>query len=290
MSDVDTIGGAPADTGTPADNGAPADGGRFEGGGEPQGNWFDSFEDKDLSGWVGNQGFKNAETLANSYRNLQKLTGAGVDKIVKLPQEGTAEEWGEVYSKLGRPENASDYDFKLFDAEPDPKFQEMVSNAFHEAGLNHTQSAKVLNVMKEYADHLNTSYEANQAQKAEQADKALQKEWGATYKKNINTARMVAQGLELSDEQVDSLQASLGFDGLMKMLNNVANKFKINEDTFITGDNTGNNFGNMTPAAAKSRIAELKKDKVFYQRLMVDKDVDAVNEWNKLHRMAHGQA
>src|SRR4051812_7514574 len=90
-----STGTPPPSTGTPPPSGgapaAPAD-------------WTAGLNEA-TRGFVENRGFKDPQTLADSYVNLEKLMGVPKDRLLQVPEkDDDAEGWGKVYNRLGRPE------------------------------------------------------------------------------------------------------------------------------------------------------------------------------------------
>ena len=97
------------------------------------------------------RGHKSLETiqdlpsLAKSYVNAQSMIGA--DKIALPGKSSTPEQWGEIYSKLGRPEAADKYELSNNlpeGQELDPTLMGGFTNTAHAAGLSTKQAQSLL--------------------------------------------------------------------------------------------------------------------------------------------------
>ncbi len=113
--------------------------------------------------------FKGIPDLAKSYLDGRKKYG-DPDKLLKLPEEGDAKGWSELYDKLGRPKTAGDYEIESvegleYDKNLIPKYQEF----FHKLDL---PKAKVKELTKGYAAMRVEEHKAAAAaeQQAQQAD------------------------------------------------------------------------------------------------------------------------
>ena len=109
--------------------------------------------------------FKDPNALAKSYVELKKMSGSSirfpenndpreehvkfldkimqVDGIIALPNEKDEESMGKFYNRLGRPENAVEYQFSENTStmlKSDPETSEMIKEVFHKAGLNQKQA------------------------------------------------------------------------------------------------------------------------------------------------------
>ena len=79
--------------------------------------------DADTAGYVQNKGWGTVPDVVTSYRNLEKLLGVPKDQIIQLPKAEDKEAWGQVFNRLGRPEDPKNYEFGL-PKEADPAFVE----------------------------------------------------------------------------------------------------------------------------------------------------------------------
>ena len=69
-----------------------------------QGQWYDAFPE-DVRGLVQNKGWQSPVDAIQSYTNLEKFLGADkAGRGLVLPKDDAgADEWGQVYDRLGRP-------------------------------------------------------------------------------------------------------------------------------------------------------------------------------------------
>jgi hypothetical protein len=92
--------------------------------------------------WIGKAGIKDVGSLAAKARNAESLIG----NSVRVPSDdATAEDWQKFYAKVGRPEKADGYEFKLPDGLPeDLPYDAEFANEFkawaHETGLTPKQA------------------------------------------------------------------------------------------------------------------------------------------------------
>lgn len=242
--------------------------------------WFNGFNDE-LKGYVQTKGFKDPQTVVESYRGLEKLMGAPKDRILKLPEKADAPEWNDIYAKLGRPQDGTGYKFEL-PKDTNPAFESWARENFHKLGLTKAQGEAL---MKGYME-LNSNHQnelTSQKQSAFQnQEAALKKDWGAAYDQNVQAARIAANQFGFSAEAIDTLQDAMGYDGVMKFLSNLGSK--VGEAQFV-GNNTGNGFGVLTPQQAMNEIRELKNDKEFISRY-ANGDREAVQRINQLTKWA----
>lgn len=260
----------------------------------PEGNkWYSGLPNED-QGWLQNRGLHEKDVNAavtetiKSYRNLESRIGVPADRLLKLPEKLEGDEMAAVYNRLGRPEKAEGYDLKAPEnVELNDEFVSWAKGAFHAAGLNQTQAQEVLSA---YLAFEGGNMETSEAQAQEQAtaqEAALRKEWGNAYDQNVNAARRAARDLGVDAETIDSLEKAMGYDGVLKLFNNVAGR--IMEPGFREGgsDNGPGGFrGTLTPQQALDKIRELKGDKAFVSKYSQG-DAEAKRRMGELHRAAY---
>lgn len=176
-------GGAPAgaapapsvpDSGQPAGGSAPA--------------WHAGFADKGLATHASVQKFKDPESLAKSYVELEK-------SAVFLPKDNTRESWEKVWNRLGRPETPEGYNLKApvlpEGAEFDRKPFEGFSSFAHSIGLSQWQAQELVNWAGQKQAIGGSGSKLLSPAKME---KVLRQKWGdAVYDHNIAlTQRAVA--------------------------------------------------------------------------------------------------
>ncbi|HMU86913.1 MAG TPA: hypothetical protein PKC11_04705 [Agitococcus sp.] len=246
-------------------------------------DWKSGFNDE-LKGYVEAKGFKDPAAITESYRNLEKITGAGLDKLIKLPQKSDDQAgWNEVYKKLGRPDKADDYKIDVPQGTGDENFAKWAKGLFHEAGLSKAQGEKIAAKWNEYV--LNNAKQTVEAhnQNISAQESELKKEWGMAFDKNMEAARAAAHEFGLDNETIDKLEDAMGWTGVIKFMHNVGSK--LGEHGFVSS-NQQQGFGVMTPEAARHRISLLKSDSDFAKRFM-NGEMSAREEMNRLHQMAY---
>jgi len=156
-------------------------------------NWKD-FIPEDIRGSDSLSKFTDVGALAKSYINAEKMIGK--DSVV-IPT--TEEEFQEVYTKLGRPENFEQYEFADPEnlhplAEIDPGIQDKFLKAAHDMGLNQSQ---VTSFNKWYYELINS--QASDAQREEEVfvednRNALKQVWGEKLDGNLEmVSRAITQ-------------------------------------------------------------------------------------------------
>lgn len=244
-------------------------------------DWTSGLND-DLKGFVQNKGFKDPASVIDSYRNLEKLTGLPKEKILRLPDNmDDPAAMNEIYSRLGKPATADEYKIKAGEGE-NAEFAKWMSDTFFENGLTTKQAQGILNKWNEMQGNLTKQQSEKLEAALAQQEQELKKEWGMAYDQKVQTAKRAAQAFGVAPEVIDRLEKAMGYTGVMKFFDAIGSK--IGEAQYV-GSNSSQGF-NMTPEAARNKIAMLRGDASFIQRLQ-NKDVAALNEWNQAHKMAY---
>ncbi|HET6890531.1 MAG TPA: hypothetical protein VFH31_05465 [Pyrinomonadaceae bacterium] len=268
------------DTGTPAATQAAGNES-----GANAGAWYESIADQELRGFVQNRGWKDPGSLADSYRNLEKLTGVPADQILKLPKEDDVEGWGKVYDRLGRPQTPDGYQLPVPDGVPQD-FAKAASAKFHELGL----PAKQAQELTKWWNEQNASMAENMAMQREQQAEAdmgeLKREWGQKFDAEVETGRRAVRQFGIDPETLGKIEDSIGTAALMKMFNKIGKG--LGEASFEGGDrgNSQPQFG-VSKDAAMQRISELKQDQAWTAKYLSG-DVNAKAEMDRLMSIAYG--
>lgn len=249
-------------------------------------DWTAGFNDE-MKGYINNKGFKDVSTLADSYRNLEKLIGVPKEQIMKLPASLRDEkgawtpEGRAVFERLGLPKEAKEYGLKFKDGMVDPKIAEALPNWFLEAGIPKDAANAIVTSLQNFQQAAQAQAVEDYKAKATAAEANLKKEWGGAYEQNITLAKEATRVLGLETSQLNAFEQVLGHEGAMKLLQKVAGA--VREDNFTSGRSANTQ---MTPDQAKSQIKDLQKDLDFGSRLMRG-EVEAKTKWEGLHKQAY---
>lgn len=247
--------GAPATgTGTPsAGTGAPAG---FD--------WTTAGLDPADMPMVTERQWKSPKDVLTSYKNLEKLTGVPPELMVKLPKDNDPAAWNEVYTKLGRPADATGYKLPVPEGDKG-EFAKTASTWFHEAGLSQSSANKLAEKWNAYqTEQAKGSAAATTAQQVKETEE-LKGEWGGQFAANCAIVDKAAMAFGISEAHLQALKVSMGPKAAMKFLHNLGSRVAV-EGKFVSGDRTDSHaFAGMTPDLAMAKIAELKHDKSFIQ-------------------------
>lgn len=187
---------------------------------------------------------KSPAELANAYRELQKKFSS-TRPLPELPKDASPEQVKEYREQLGIPEKWQDYDTNLENGvvigEADRPIVEKMLEKFHERNV---KPSEVKAVLQDYFNMVNDmEVERLQTQKnsTSEAEQALQKEWGTSYKQNIASVVNLLKG-QLGEEGLAKLNGATFADGspvindvsLMKWFGNLAAKSGIGGNSTIT--------------------------------------------------------
>jgi len=203
---------------------------------------------------------KDVGSLAKGYVNAQSMIGA--DKIALPGKHATDDDWNNVYTKLGRPEEPSGYELSNNlpeGQEPNEKMLEWFKGTAHKAGLSPRQAQIVLQDYNE----MNQSQSSVDTGQAEQmvmdTETELKKEYGQAFEDRMSTGNAVAK--QFGAEGIDEIQLADGrtlgdHPDIIKMMVNIGQfmKEKMGEDT-LEGVKSN---GAMAPSEAAAKLAEIR--------------------------------
>lgn len=241
-------------------------------------------------GVVQNKQWNGVGAVLESYVNLEKLTGAPADQIIRLPgKDAKPEDWRKnVWGRLGLPTDAKGYAIEIPKTGGDPALVEWARTTMHEIGVPKGMGEALAKKFMEHVAGATEKYGQERSTKNEAGKLALGKEWGAAHDQNIGIAKKAAGALGVTAEQIDQLEQVMGYDGVMKFFHSAGSK--IGEDSFISGDGKGGSkvttVGALTPAAARDRLNQLKTDKAWVAKY-ASGDAEAKAEMERLQKWAN---
>ena len=224
--------------------------------------------------------FPSVEAMAGAYINAQKLIGA--DKIgVPNPKTATAEDWENVWNKLGRPA-LDKYDIKFGEGVTiDKDFSEDFKKNAHKAGLLPNQAQ----ALADWFSSVNSGAEQKAAAAfKQQFDKQvgeLKTEWGNAFDAKIGRVNKM-----LGDMGATKYFKDKGYGAdvtLYKYLDSVAEKL-YKEQKLVDGNAGGKQV--RTPQEIKAAIGKLQADNAYMTKAHPG-HAAAVQEmadlWNEYH-------
>ncbi len=208
------------------------------------------------SAYMTEKGAATAGDFIESYRTLERYQG----NSIALPgDDATAEDWGRIHNRLGRPETADAYDFGDLSQVDDRGKAEIdwFRNTSHELGLSQKQAGGLLGRFSEYGARREESETAAGKQAALDAMAALHAEWGAEKDKNTALADRAIRALGLGENDIAALTATpAGQVALNRAMARIAPK--LGEDVQI-GKGRGGDLA-LSRADAQARITAIYGD------------------------------
>ena len=204
------------------------------------------------------------ESLAKTAIHAQSMIGA--DKIAVPGRWANDDDWNNVYTKLGKPEDAQGYKLELKEGtQVDKDMESWYRGLAHKAGLNDRQANTIFQEYMAKEAELKAANAPPSPEDVEiikgEAEIALKKEWGKAFDTKMNEAKGVLT--EFAPKDFDQLLTKdgvpLGNDPVfIKTLANIGNYInsKLGEDKMV-GSKQQPQF---TPADAEKEIAALRGD------------------------------
>lgn len=245
---------------------------------QPEGDapWYASIQDEELRGVAENCQWASPEDSVKSYRNLEKLLGVPEDQLMRLPQDG---DYTEVFNRLGKPSSATDYEVDLGDD------TDAFRTFFHQANLTSDQAKALAENYNTYISQVEEQAAKDIEQQSQAALNELKGELGGQFDRLLGDVRRGVQNLNMSDEELNMMEAAFGTKRMYEILGKVGPLFAEADGPNNTMS-SHNGFGGMSPEAARSEIQLLKKDTEFMGKLLGN-DQKSRDRWAALHRNAY---
>ena len=204
------------------------------------------------------------ESLAKTAIHAQSMIGA--DKLAIPGKWANDDDWNNVYTKLGKPEDAQGYKLEVKEGtQVDKDMESWYRGLAHKAGLNDRQANTIFQEYMAKEAELKAANAPPSPEDVEiikgEAEIALKKEWGKAFDTRMNEAKGVLS--EFAPKDFDQLLTKdgvpLGNDPVfIKTLANIGNYInsKLGEDKMI-GNKQQPQY---TPADAEKEIAALRGD------------------------------
>ncbi len=213
---------------------------------------------EDLQNEPSLQSINDVNQLAKGYVSAQRMVGA--DKIAVPTKNSTPDDWKEVYTKLGLPEDVKDYNVNYNLAEnasPEPV------NGFlkvaHESGILPHQAQAILDYYTGLETDSAKSAEASVELAKSNNETELRKEFGLAYQEKINAANEVFKTFfakDIANVKLDDGTPVGNHPGFIKALAEMSKNFS--EDSIKAGQES---TGNLTPNEAINEINKIMGDK-----------------------------
>jgi hypothetical protein len=194
----------------------------------------------------------------------------GADKIILPNKYATEDEWGNIYSKLGRPEAPDKYEVKLPEKSGiSEEFLSGIKQTAYKAGLNSKQVNEFVNF---YNGQLELSQKNIQELTQKEIEKdigALKQEWGAAYDSKIKAAQVALKEFGGPDIFKYLEESGLHTDTkLAKLFAKIGES--LGEDKGIGGEKSTSNM--LTPDEANRELSNLWSNPAYTDKGHPDHD------------------
>lgn len=201
-----------------------------------------------------------------SWKAAERHVGVPADQILRVPKDVKDEAgWKAVWSKLGKPAEAKDYDFSALKKSDgtalDDTFVENVRQWAFQSNLPKDAATGMAQQFQKFLDGRQTNEKVERDAKLIEQKAALKKNWGANEPANTFVAQRAAAALGIAPETVAALEGVVGYDKIMEMFRSIGEK--IGEDKFVKSEAPGGKGGPMTREQAVARRTDLMSDPVW---------------------------
>lgn len=223
-------------------------------------DWVETIADADLKGFVQTKGFKDPASLADSYRNLEKLVGVPKERLLKLPEKSDDPEWSGIWHRLGRPEKAEEYQLQ-----GDEPLTKRFGEAFHKANLTREQAKAINDEWNGYVAELVKAEEAEFQARDRKEMEELQARWGNDFDKHAEFGRRAGQEFGLSEDDFKAVSDALGPGKTLELFHKIGSRLGEAKPLDAAG---GKTFGAMTKEQAQHKINLLMQDRDWTARYL----------------------
>ncbi len=237
---------------------------------------------------VTTKGWKSPADVVGSYRHLETAVGVPPERLIKLPKDASdPKAWGEIYTKLGRPETADKYIIPVPEGDKG-EFAAEVKPVLHKLGLSGDQATKL---GEWWNGKMAASQKAQQAEvEARNAKDVtdLKMQWGSDYDARATLVDRAAESFGMTQTHLDALKTVMGPKAAMEFLHNIGSKIAV-EDSTVPGMSGQSTSVGMTREAAAAKITALKQDRDFVKQFNSSDPKqrrEARDEMSRLSRLA----
>lgn len=237
----------------------------------------DDAEDGALSdkAWMENKGYSDPAALVKAIRSLETKVGA---KPIEAPGEDATPEQVAAYRKaIGVPEAADGYAFDIPAGwEADMAMFQPLREAALAGGMPATAWATLTDAFKtKIIDDHNAMVDSHNAERD-----GVFREWGAAKDENVTLFQRGMAEFAFKPDEVQAMQMALGKGGTERLYKLGVKLGQMTGEDRLAAPLDHKPSG-LSLASAKSQLAELEKDRPFFEKLRA-KDPAAVSKHNRL--------
>lgn len=220
-------------------------------------------------GWHVKPAAEAALEAIRAHREAEKYLGAGVDKLVRIPDNNDPVQVKAFRDKLGIPADAAGYDFSAIKDSagqaPKPEFLDFARAQAAALGLSKDGATQLAQAMLKQTEDTASSRSAVETAALAEEKTKLAANWGANAEANGFIAKQAAAKLGVTAEQINALEKVVGYAATMELFRNIGTK--IGEDRFVTNPNPAIP-GVMSREQAADKMSQLKADKAWVDRYL----------------------
>lgn len=228
--------------------------------------WHDTM-DPTVKGWAATKGYdlsdlpRTAVLGLQGQMNAEKMVGADrAGRTVVLPSDdGDAEGWNKVHTRMGRPDTPAGYELKSPDGF-DQGVMDKWAERFHKAGV---PKQKGQSLAAEYWQDMaaeRARIAAEEEAKLAEEHRALDMDWGTGDSAAVQRelARRGAINLGLDAGAIDLIQKTSGFTKTMKAMAKIGS---MTGETPAAGLGTTGGRFSLTPEQAQAALSSKSRDR-----------------------------
>ena len=239
-------------------------------------HWMDGY-DPETKGYIQSKGLDKKTInealleVSKFHREAEKFVGAPANELLRLPKDPASADWQGVYQRLGKPKEATEYDFtavkRAGDKPLDAALTETLRQAAFDGNLSKEAATRLAQSVAKHLDHVDNTTLAESTAKTDAERTALKANWGNNYAANLVVARAAATALGIPPEAVAAFEKmeGVGYAKVMEMFRTIGTK--IGEDKYVNSNGGGG--GNvMTKDQAVAEKKALMADKAWVDRYL----------------------
>lgn len=239
-------------------------------------HWMDGY-DSETKGYLQSKGLDkktiNEALLETSrfHREAEKFVGAPANELLRLPKDPASPDWKGVHERLGKPKEATEYDFasvkRAGDKPLDAALTETLRQAAFDGNMSKEGATRLAQSVVKHLDGVESATLAERTTKLETEKAELKKNWGVNEAANLVIARAAATALGVDPAAVSEFEKmdKVGYAKVMEMFRTIGTK--IGEDRFV---NAGGGGGGtvMTRDQAVAEKKALMTDQAWVKRYL----------------------
>lgn len=233
-------------------------------------SWYTGDNEATIS-LINNKKWDSADAMANSYSNLEKMTG-DPSKIVRLPDFDNRDEVSNFYKKLGRPETTEGYKLEQGDND-DEEATGLFKQIAYKNGLSTRQAEGVYEQFNTGVNALNEKQAKQQEDNINKNLTELKENWGDKYDEKMDKAKAGFKAVGLEESKVEGIAGILGLEDTIKLFSGIGKG--VSEPSFVEGGGTA------TSGSIKEQLDEIKANPDYLNPL---KNKQLIAKATNLHK------